>query len=81
MEVALGPLAAGSTAGTNSTNGTVSVLGSLLSLTTNAWTLENTNGTGTYVVRLAVRSTSSIANLALLKIGVDNGTTTDQIVI
>lgn len=80
VETPLGKLASGSTVGANATNGSASVTGTLLSATTDVWWLNNTNASGVYHAKLDVVSTSGVSNLALLRIGIDNGTRTDQVV-
>lgn len=80
VEVPFGRLAPGSTVGANSTNASVSVGAALLSTTTDALYLNNTNATGAYYARLVAYSTSGIANLVTLEIGIDNGTRTEQVV-
>ncbi len=81
VEVPFGQHVAGSTLGANQTNASVSIAGSLLETTTDILYINNTNATGAHHARLEVIDTTNLANLDLLKLGIDNGTTTDQIVI
>lgn len=73
-EVLMRPAAAGATVGANSTNASASVAGSLLSATTSVLYLNNTNASGAWHARLALHSSSGVTNLALLSVGIDNGT-------
>jgi hypothetical protein len=75
VEVALGALAAGSSAGTDGTNGVATITGTLLTGTTDLFYLNNSNATGPWHVKLALTGSSGVTNLALLSLGVDNGTT------
>ena len=74
VEVRLGALASGSSGGANGTAGTASVTGTILSATTNLLYLNNTNATGVWLAELNVASSSGVANLPTLTIGIDNGT-------
>lgn len=81
-EVRLGSLAAGSTVGTNATNGSLSLAGcTILSCTDDLWYLNNTNDSSSYFVKLVATSTSGIGTITTLNVGIDNGTDTDQIQI
>lgn len=79
VETPLGRLASGSAVGVNATNATASIAGTLLTGTTNVWWLNNTNASGAYHAKIDVVSSSGVANLALLRVGIDNGTQTDQV--
>jgi len=76
------PLAAGSTAGANATNASATVAGAVLVASTQdlLW-LNNTNATGAYWVRLVSTSATGLAGATTLRLGVDNGTATDQVVV
>lgn len=74
VEVAFGVLAAGSTVGVNATNATASVLGSLISLSTDVLWLNNTNATAPWYARFDLVGSTGVANLALLEVGIHNGT-------
>lgn len=78
-EVRLGALATGSSGGMNGTEGSASVVGSLVSVTTDVLYLNNTNSTGAWTVRLASVSTSGLGSVLALEIGIDNGTRTPQV--
>lgn len=80
-EVTFTPLAPGSSGGLNGTRATASVPGALLSTTTSLWRLDNANGTGSYVAKLEVVSTSGLSNLVGLTVGIDNGTATPQVTV
>lgn len=73
-EVTFGALAPGSSAGPNSTNGSASVAGALLSTTTHVLYLNNTNATGAWFARLEVVDSSGLAGLSTLQVGIRNGT-------
>lgn len=73
VEAPLGPLAAGSSAGMNATNGSASVAGSLLSTTTDLLYLNNTNATSPVHAKLVLNSASGVAGLTSLAIGIRNG--------
>ena len=79
VEVPFGKLVAGSTVGTNATNASVSIIGTLLSTTTDVLYLNNTNATGSSYARIELRTSSGLANLVLLDIGIDNGTQVPQV--
>lgn len=74
VEVRFGPLVAGSSAGQNASDASASVAGSLLSLRTNMLYLNNTNATGAWYVKIASASTSGLANVVSVTVGIDNGT-------
>lgn len=76
VETRLGALAPGSSGGLNATQGTASVTGTLLTTTTNLLYVNNTNASGVWYARLNVVSTTGIANLPTLTIGINNGTAT-----
>lgn len=81
VEVPFGKVVAGSSLGANLTNASVSIAGTLLQTSTDILYLNNTNATGVYHARLELVSTTGLANLDLLKLSIDNGTVTDQILI
>lgn len=82
VEVPFAPHGEGGTMGANNTNASVSIAGTLLQTTTDILYINNTNTTGAHWARLEVADTTNLANLDLLKLGIDNGTTTtDQIII
>lgn len=74
VEVNFGRLADGSTIGVNSSNATASVAGTLVSLRTDLLYLNNTNATAPWLARISLVGSTGIANLALLTVGIDNGT-------
>ncbi|HWG91706.1 MAG TPA: hypothetical protein VNZ52_12730 [Candidatus Thermoplasmatota archaeon] len=79
VEVRLGALAPGSSPGLSFTRGSASVTGGLLSVSTNVLYLNNTNATGASYAKLALSSSSGLANLALVEVGLNNGTQTAQV--
>lgn len=81
VEVPLRPLAPGSSTGANSTNASVSFAACLaISCSTDLWYLNNTNASGTYYAKLVSTSTSGLnVEVTTLDIGIDNGSTNDQI--
>lgn len=79
VEAGFGALAPGSVAGVNMTNASVSLAASLVGATDQVLYLNNSNASGAYHVRLVQTSAVGIADITTLNIGVDNGTSTDQI--
>jgi len=71
--VPMGALASGSSGGLNGTAGTATITGTLVSTTTNALYLNNTDSAVWYA-KLDVASSSGLANLPALTIGINNGT-------
>src|SRR5688572_3222622 len=79
VEVRMGALASGSTVTGNFTEGTASVAGVLITpLTTNMLYLNNTDATNAWYAKIAAVSTSGLANVVSLTVGLDNGTQTPQ---
>lgn len=74
VETPMGSLAPGSSGGLNGTDGTASVVGTLLATRTDVLYLNNTNATGAWYARLTSTSSTGIANLVSLELGIDNGT-------
>jgi len=82
VEVGFAPLAAESTAGTNQTNATANVVGSLVGNDVDALSLNNTNATSPWFVKLTLTSSNGLLDITSAAVGIDNGTaTSDQIVI
>lgn len=81
VEVPFGATPATTSVGTNATNATASVTGTLTQTTTDVFYLNNTNSSGAHYAKLELVSTSDLALLDLVRLGIDNGTTTDQIKI
>lgn len=83
VEVALGPLLAGSSVGANATNGSVTFAGATsLLTTTDLLYLNNTNASRTYYVKLMEYSSTGLALATTINIGVNNGTAnTDQVLV
>lgn len=79
-EVPFGALAPGSSAGTNATNATASLAGTTLLTTTELLYLNNTNATGVWYAKIVLTSSSGISNLLNMRVGIDNGTATDQVI-
>ena len=75
VEVPFGQAVPGSTLGLNNTNASVTLTGSLLSVTDDALYLNNTNTSGTWFVRLELVDSTELTNLDLLEVGIDDGTT------
>lgn len=80
VEVAFGALAAGSTVGLNATNGSASLAGAVLVLTTTSVLYLNNTHTSPLFVKLVETSASGLADSTTLTLGIDNGTATDQVV-
>lgn len=74
VELRLAPLGAGAVAGTDGTNGTVSLTGTLALTTTDLFWINNTNASAPWYVKLELTSSSGVANLAAATLGVNNGT-------
>lgn len=72
----MGPLAAGSSAGLNGTNGSASVVGSLVSATTSVLYVNNTDATAAVYAKLVLTSSSGTSGLTALSIGIHNGSAT-----
>lgn len=75
--VKMGALASGSAGGLNGSLGSASVSGALLATTTNVLYLNNT-GSSTWYARLNVTSSSGVAGLSSITLGIDNGTRVAQ---
>lgn len=80
-EVPFGATPATTSVGTNATNGTASVTGSLTQTSTDVFYINNTNQTGVHHAKLELVSTENSGLLDLLEVGIDNGTETTQIQI
>lgn len=73
VEVPMGRLAAGSAVGSNATNATASTAGALVSTTTDLLYLNNTNASAPTYARLVLTSSSGLANVVDLQVGIKNG--------
>lgn len=81
VEAPFGQLVPGSTLGANATNASVSIAGSTLTKTTNLLYINNTNATGAHYARLALVGSSDLGALDVVRLGIDNGSTSvDQII-
>jgi hypothetical protein len=80
VEVPLAALVAGSTGGLNGTRGAASVANQLVLTTTDMLYLNNTNATGAWFAKLVLTSSSGLTGITSLTIGINNGTSTAQIV-
>lgn len=79
-EVPFGRLVSGSSVGSNATNATASLDGATLLTTTSMLYLNNTNATGAWYAKIVLTSSSGVSNLVNMRVGIDNGTATDQVV-
>ena len=69
----LGRLASGSSAGMNATNGSATVVGSLVSATTDVLYLNNTDPTQAVYAKLVLTSSTGTSGITALSVGIDNG--------
>jgi hypothetical protein len=74
VQAPLGALAAGSSAGLNGTNGSASVVGGLVSSTTNLLYLNNTDATAAVYAKLSLTSSTGTSGITSLTVGIHNGT-------
>lgn len=81
VEVPFGRIISGSSIGANNTNASVAIAATLLQTSTDILYLNNTNATSPYFVRFELVGTDNLGLLDLVRVGIDNGTTTDQIII
>ena len=70
----MGRLAAGSSVGSNATNGSASVAGALVATTTDLLYLNNTDGSNAVYARLVLTSNSALTGVTSLSVGIKNGT-------
>lgn len=80
-EVPYGATPATDAVGLNATNGSASVSGSLTTVTTDVFYINNTNTSGVHYVKLELVEVLNKDLLSTLKLGIDNGTKTLQIEI
>ena len=81
VDVPMGKLASGSSVGSNSTNGSVTIAGRLVLGTDNVLYLNNTHATDSLLVKLVETSVTGLGGVTTINVGIDNGTLTDQIKI
>lgn len=79
VETPFGTSAPGSSVGSNATNASASVAGTLVAATTTLWYLNNTNATGAYYARLTEYSATGVPNLVSFTLGINNGTSTPEV--
>ena len=72
----LGALASGSSAGMNGTNGSASVVGSLVGATANVLYLNNTDATQAVYAKLTLTASSGTSAITTLSVGINNGSST-----
>jgi hypothetical protein len=81
VEVPFGKIVAGSSVGANATNGSVSIAGRIVLGTDNVLYVNNTHSTDALYVKLSEWSVTGLGGVTTINVGIDNGTSTDQVKI